>query len=91
MRDKSVLIAMELNGQLCIHFCDYGLSGLNMVKGEVTGREIWFPIMERSNLFLEVERILVANKVAHNLVALDILRKCGESIDYRFEFNVFKS
>ncbi|OIX90674.1 MULTISPECIES: hypothetical protein [Pantoea] len=64
-----------------IHFCNHALlSGINC--------NLWFPVAEEESWFQAVERILIMNGLAENLVRLEPLSEWVEYSDWRAIFNV---
>lgn len=63
-----------------VHFCnDPLLSGINC--------NLWFPVGDGEEWFAAIERILVMNGVAENLVRLDPLQDCREYTDWNVIYN----
>lgn len=63
-----------------IHFCNHPLlSGDNS--------NLWFPIGDKESWFMAVERILVINGLAENLVSLTPLRDEPGYMDWRATYN----
>lgn len=64
----------------CVHFCDHPLlSGVN--------DNLWFPVGHNESWFEAVERILILNGLAENLVNLSPLREGGGYSDWKATWN----
>ena len=64
-----------------IHFCGHELlSGNNC--------NLWFPVANEESWFEAVERVLVMNGLAENMVRLEPLSEWSEYSDWRAVFNV---
>ncbi|GIU42924.1 hypothetical protein TUM4438_10640 [Shewanella sairae] len=64
--------------KMMFHFCRGDLSGF--------GHEAWYPYVE-GMLFQYVERFLIAAQVAENVVKVEELRQCGNTVDYLVTYN----
>lgn len=83
-RDKLFIITAIMNdGNRYLHFCSPKLlQGINY--------NLWIPIpMDESLLFEQVERIMSINKICHNVVSVNKIRKNNEtSYDYEVVYNL---
>ncbi|WP_173272764.1 hypothetical protein [Thiosulfatimonas sediminis] len=79
------IIVQEVNGVLCAHLTREMQFATEIDCMELI--DLWFPVNE-SDLFKSIEDVFVANRIAHNVTHIEELRKCGNSTDYRVEFNV---
>ena len=62
------------------HFCNHALlSGINC--------NLWFPVAEDESSFQAVERILIMNGLAENLIRLEPLSEWVEHSDWQAIFN----
>lgn len=87
---RKVLTAMVagVSGQLALHFCSTHLRGTHDTKEGIVGREVWFPLPTNGyDLFDEIERILIINKVAHNVVSLERTQVYPACTDYKVTYN----
>ena len=79
-RPHVVLIVAELDTGLGFHFCAHPtLSG--------PSSSLWFPLDDEKALHAAVERVMVMNHVAHNVVRIDPIRKGHKHTDYRVVYN----
>lgn len=79
-RPHVVLIVAELDTGLGFHFCGHPtLSGPNS--------SLWFPLDDEKMLHATVEKVMVMNHAAHNVVRIDRLSTGHKHADYRVVYN----
>lgn len=77
---KSVFVIMSrIKNVNSIHFTDTILSGANS--------DIWFPVSE-TDYFNFIEKLLVINNIAHNVVRIDTKLVGDTFIDLEVTYNV---
>ena len=77
MRRQAVIIVAPMKGIMSFHFTSTLLQG----------NDIWFPIGDDS-LFVAVEKVMVANEVAHNVTSVHQVNESGPSTDHLVRFNM---
>jgi hypothetical protein len=79
-RTYVMLIVAELDTGTGLHFCSHPtLSGANA--------NLWFPLQEGQDLFAAVERLMVMNHAANNVVRLDVFHAGDRHTDYKVTYN----
>lgn len=55
---------------------------------KLVGQDMWIPYY--GELFIAVEAYMVINKLAHNVVDICYVRRCGSCTDYEVIYNEIK-
>lgn len=81
-RDEIIIIVAELDNGKGFHFCMHPLlSGVDS--------NLWYPLCRDEGLFLSIEKVMVMNHIAKNVVNITPLNKQQNYADYRVIFNVY--
>lgn len=75
MRHETVVIYDKTKEMF--HFTDPTLSGYPF--------QVWYP--GSATLQNDIEAVLEFHKMAHNVVGMEHIRRCGDHIDYRVVYN----
>lgn len=78
MRAELTIIACCVNGMPCVHF----------TSTKLQGDDLWFPT--HGNLFITIERLMIANGIAHNVARIDLIREGQTHKDYLVTYNLPK-
>jgi hypothetical protein len=79
-RAHVVLIVAELDTGLGFHFCNHPT-----LSGQNSG--LWFPLNDEKTLHAAVEKVMVMNHAAHNVVRIEPLSKGDKHADYCVIYN----
>lgn len=85
-RDSAVILVCPLSAVLCVHFC-------RPAKLQGNDADLWIPLYkttDKHNIdFVEIERLMQVNRIAHNVTSIEYLRECGLSVEYKVTFNKY--
>ena len=84
MRNTVVINFINRPESKLVHFCCHEvLSGSN--------NDIWFPIHDENQLFVELEKIMINCRVANNITHIEDLRRDSNGVgffaDYKITYN----
>ncbi|TPG56747.1 hypothetical protein [Ewingella americana] len=80
LRPHVILIVAGLDTGTGFHFVSHPtLSGADA--------NLWFPLAEGQDLYAAVERVMVMNHAANNVVRMDVIQKGDGHTDYKIVYN----
>ena len=51
--------------------------------------DLWIAVDSQLSLFENIEKIMMAYKVANNCTDIEVIRNCGDTVDYEIIYNIY--